>query len=501
MIKRITAAVFLIITPLLLFAQYKNNKWLWGYYGTPTLPSGGSKMIFNNNTRTISYDPRNLWINGTFSGLSDKDESWFIYSNGAAICNKNHDTLVNGGGLGPGADPISIEGLKGFAQVVFFPGDTINQRHYLFHQNTNLFIPNHPSGNQPSSFQLYYSIIDPLAVNGRGEIISKNNLIINDTIENGNVLAVRHSNGRDWWVVVKKFFVGKFYAILVTPDSVYAPISYTDLSPLGVVGGQACFSPNGNHYASFSSISQLRIYDFNRCTGILYNYRGKFITGNLAGFTSFSPNSRFLYISSMDTLWQFDMQAPDVTASQTFIAKYDGFTDTILGTSTIFWSHWLAPDGKIYILSNQLSRKLHVINNPDMPGQACNFQQHAVDLLTYIQGYTCPTPINLALYQQPGSPCDTLGVGNSKMQITNSALKITPNPSDGIFSIEYIPQRISGMLYIYDIAGKEVYKENVSPFSSIKNLNLSRLLNNGIYAVCLVFGNTRLMSKIIIEDF
>jgi hypothetical protein len=87
------------------------------------------------------------------------------------------------------------------------------------------------------------------------------------------------------------------------------------------------------------------------------------------------------------------------------------------------------------------------------------------------------------------------------MQITNSALKITPNPSDGIFSIEYIPQRISGMLYIYDIAGKEVYKENVSPFSSIKNLNLSRLLNNGIYAVCLVFGNTRLMSKIIIEDF
>ncbi len=471
-------------------AQYLNNKWLWGVYGNPPLPSGGSKMVFNNNIRTISYDPRNLWISGTYSGLSDKDESWFVYSNGAAICNKNHDTLVNGSDLGPGAEAISIQGLKGIAQVIFFPGDTVNQRHYLFHQNTQLSLPGHPSGNQPSSLQLYYSVIDPLAANGRGEILSKNNLVINDTLENGNVLAVRHANGRDWWVVVKKFFVGKFYAILVTPDSVYAPISYTDLSPLGVVGGQACFSPNGNHYASFSSTSQLRIYDFNRCTGILDNYRGKFITNHIAGSTSFSPNSRFLYISNLDTLWQFDMQAPDIFMSQTFIAKADSFA---------FWWHWLAPDGKIYIVGSQLGRKLHIINNPDMPGLACNFQQHSVALPTYIQGNTSPTPINLALYQLLGSPCDTLGLGNPKMQIANSSLKITPNPSDGIFSIAYIPQRVSGMLYVYDIAGNEVYKEYVSPFTSIKNLDLREKLNSGIYAISMVFGNNRVIGKVIVK--
>jgi len=480
-------------------AQYLHNKWLWGEYGNPPLPFGGSKMVFNNNTPTISIDPRNLWINGTFSGLSDKGESWFIYSNGAAICNKNHDTIVNGNDLGPGAEPISIQGLKGIAQVIFFPGDTINQRHYLFHQNTKLTLPGHPVGNQPSSLQLYYTVINPTGNGGQGEIVSKNNLVINDTIDNGNVLAVRHANGRDWWVVVKKFYSNKFYATLVTPDSVYTPITYNTQSPIYFLGGQACFSPDGKYYASFSTNSQLKIYDFNRCTGMLSNYREKIITYNICGFTSFSPNSRFLYISSMDTLWQFDMQAPDVTSSQTFIAKYDGFTDTILGTSTIFWSHWLAPDGKIYILSNQLSRKLHVINNPDMPGQACNFQQHAVDLLTYIQGYTCPTPINLALYQQPGSPCDTLGVGKPKMQIANSVLKITPNPSNGIFNIEYIPQRISGMLYVYDIGGKEVYREYVSPYSSIKNLDLSYKLNNGMYAVCLVIGNNTLTQKVMIQ--
>jgi hypothetical protein len=478
-------------------AQYLHNKWLWGEFGTPPPPFGGSKMVFNNSTRTISLDPRNLWINGTFSGLSDTDESWFIYSNGAAICNKNHDTLVNGSDLGPGAEPISIQGLKGIAQVIFFPGDTINQRHYLFHQNTQLTLPGHPAGNQPSSLQLYYTVINPTGNGGQGEVISKNNLIINDTLENGNVLAVRHANGRDWWVVVKKFYVDLFYAILVTPDSVYAPISYSSQAPIAIVGGQACFSPNGEYYASFSS--NLRVFDFDRCNGVASNYRGKFISAILAGGLSFSPNSRFLYISKTDTLWQFDMQAPDVLSSQTFIAKYDGFVDSISGTGTIFWTHWLAPDGKIYIISTQLNRRVHIINNPDMPGQACDFQQHAIQLPTYIQGYTIPTPINLALYHNPDSPCDTLGVGSPKLQNTNSVLKITPNPSDGIFSIEYIPQRVSGMLYVYDIAGTEVYREYVSPYTSIKNLALSEKLNNGMYAVCLVFGNNTLTQKIIIQ--
>jgi hypothetical protein len=133
-----------------------------------------------------------------------------------------------------------------------------------------------------------------------------------------------------------------------------------------------------------------------------------------------------------------------------------------------------------------------------MPGQACDFQQHSVSIPT-VNNWTTPTSINLALYQLPGSPCDTLGVGNPKMQITNSVLKITPNPSEGIFSIEYIPQRVSGMLYVYDIAGKEVYREYVSPFSSIKNLDLSRQLNNGMYALCLVFGNNTLTQKVIIQ--
>jgi hypothetical protein len=81
----------------------------------------------------------------------------------------------------------------------------------------------------------------------------------------------------------------------------------------------------------------------------------------------------------------------------------------------------------------------------------------------------------------------------------SSELKITPNPSDGIFSIEYTPQRVSGMMYVYDIAGIEVYKEYISPFTSIKNLDLREKLNSGIYAISIVFGNNRVIGKVIVK--
>jgi hypothetical protein len=47
--------------------------------------------------------------------------------------------------------------------------------------------------------------------------------------------------------------------------------------------------------------------------------------------------------------------------------------------------------------------------------------------------------------------------------------------------------------------GKEVYREYVSPYTSIKNLDLSAKLNNGMYALSLVFGQERETKTIVIE--
>jgi hypothetical protein len=479
-------------------AQFKNNIWLSGQEGINPPPWGGNKIVFDGNNRTISPDNRNTNFSGCFAGISDTDNNWFLYTNGVVVCNKNHDTITNGSNLSPnGLDYNSGLGRVIPGQAVFLP---FSNKIYLFHQNENQGWTNIPSIN-PYSPNLFYSVIDPLANSGHGAIVSKNNIIAVDTLEIGKINTVRHANGRDWWIIVKRFYYDKFYALLVTPDSVFAPIEYNLSVPFTALGGQACISPNGMYYAGFSSGDhQLRIYDVDRCSGRLENYRQKFITNRTAGSTSFSPNSRFLYISSIDSLWQFDMLAQDVLSSQTFISRYDGYLDSSFTNlkPTTFWWHWLAPDGKIYIVTGSQSRKLHVINKPDLLGQLCDFQQHSVNLPA-VNLKTIPATVNYMLKQLPDSPCDTLGVGIQQIKIKDLELQIFPNPSNGKFSLEYLPQRQSGMLYVYDMTGKEVFREYVSPYTSLKNIDISNKLSNGMYAVSLVFGEMRETKTIVIN--
>lgn len=43
----------------------------------------------------------------------------------------------------------------------------------------------------------------------------------------------------------------------------------------------------------------------------------------------------------------------------------------------------LAPNGKIYMTTGSGTDRLHVINEPDLGGQECLFQQHQIQLPCY----------------------------------------------------------------------------------------------------------------------
>ncbi len=116
----------------------------------------------------------------------------------------------------------------------------------------------------------------------------------------------------------------------------------------------------------------------------------------------------------MDTLWQFDIQAFDFLSSQTFIAEQDGFIETLLGFGNRLWYHWYGTDGKIYMRATSFSRELHVINNPNESGTACNFQQPSVYFLTFNNGKTS-NYINIELLEVPSSKCDSLNVGGNEL--------------------------------------------------------------------------------------
>ncbi len=498
--KSVGAMLFICIAPIFTIAQNKNNKWLFGIAPQYSAPYNGSKLEFTNNSLNISYHPKNIWQYSCFSAISDLNDNWFMYTNGSVICNANHDTINNGDSLSPGGDDYwRISGYPGPGMALFLPSPNNNGLYYLFHKNSINGANGFPAPNRARSLQLYYTKINSLGGNSV-QAFDKNTVLIDDTLEVGTLNAIRHANGRDWWLLNKRFYYNDLYTILVTPNGIDTIFKQTMAGIRTYFEGQSSISPNGEHYAFFSPSMQLRIYDFDRCIGMLTNYRTKFISWGISGATSFSPNSRFLYINKIDSLWQFDLQAPDVLASQTLVGVYDGFIDSTTGNSTSFVYQWLAPDGKIYMTSGLSPRRyLHVINNPDEPGLNCNFTQHAIFLPTYNDN-TIPTYVNLDLKQVPGSPCDTLGVGITPLSLgEGQEVRSYPNPSNGNISIEYPVQEISGMLYVYDVNGKLVYNEYVSPYTYIKNINLQGKLSSGMYALSMVFGQQRFLGKMMVE--
>jgi len=117
-----------------------------------------------------------------------------------------------------------------------------------------------------------------------------------------------------------------------------------------------------------------------------------------------------MYVSAWDHIYQFDLQASNITPSRDTVAVYDGFEAPIGNTTyqTRFYLMQNTPNGKIYISCPGVnSRYLHVIDQLDSAGVACNVLQHHIELPAYnLLGL--PNLPNFRLGALPGSPCDTL---------------------------------------------------------------------------------------------
>ncbi|MCB0636537.1 MAG: hypothetical protein KDC54_07950, partial [Lewinella sp.] len=210
----------------------------------------------------------------------------------------------------------------------------------------------------------------------------KDQVILEDTIDAGKLTAVRHGNGRDWWLVIQEWDKAFIYRYLIAQDTIeaYPPQAIGEATPTGL--GQAKFSPDGTHYARLNIVSlggdqYIDIFNFDRCTGefsnpIQFTYRDTALMGGLA----FSPNSRFLYVSSFRFIYQYDLEAADIPASVIRIAE------PMLPSSKVYYLAQLAPDGKIYISTQGSSDSLHIIHHPNRRGVACDFEHLGLALTT-----------------------------------------------------------------------------------------------------------------------
>jgi hypothetical protein len=461
------------------FAQPNHDYiWMFGDEGTDTLHSGLSLINFNQSLieiKKVPYTGLNTKIYVSNATMSDADGNLAFYTNGCAIYNSEHQVMENGDEINPGDvhdDYCDIIGYPGGKQsCLALPWPDSSDLYLLFHQPHELIsIP--PFGFDFYFPFLYCSVIDMKKGNGMGEVVEKNQVIIQDTLNPGHITAVKHANGRDWWVLVPERQSARYHTLIVTPTGVVDTFSQEVGIPFlyeGEGSGQACFSPDGLKYMRYTYSDGLHLFDFDRQTGMLSNFfhiPGHPGTWSFGG-AAFSPSGRYLYtIDLSDYLYQYDLWASDIAASKTLVAEYDGYKENNFW-STDFGDMQLGPDCRIYIATNPNTSYLHVIDNPDNPPPGVNVIQRAVKLPAKHQGLAIPNFPNYRLDSIPTYPCDSniVLIPHDPSWVwerpaARERLQAWPNPSAGNFTLS-LPQT-AGRLVIFDPLGREVWRRELA---------------------------------------
>lgn len=365
-------------------------------------------MTFDTCPPEIVSEYRDVDFYITNSSISNHYGELLAYTNGYCIANAWNDTMQGGESINNLDYNVYQDVLP--QGTLFLPQPGNDSIFYLFHEQSFL-----DPTTVPYSFVLLaqYSIINVYANNGRGKVIKANIPLLEDTLCYGKLTAAKHGNGRDWWVIIPAFNKPKYYKYLLTPHGI-------DTFPPQVIGnarlsglGQAVFSPDGTKYASMNNLGYdygcwIEILDFNRCSGWFTNYTG-IKKDSISTFgLCISPNSRLLYFSTGEFLFQYDLWSDNIESSELVIAEYDGFANPL---PTIFGMSQLAPDGKIYVSSNWNVKNYHIIHYPNLVGDNCHVDQHAYHV-PRLTSKSIPTFPYYRLGPLDGSSCDTLGIDN-----------------------------------------------------------------------------------------
>mgnify|MGYP001194478195 FL=1 len=495
----------IILLQIILFAnsclsQGYNHTWLLGYHPNVNNPFDTMAQIdFNISSFSIVNYQRKIPFRGfTQANISDANGNLLMSSNGAWIANSTGDTMMNGSFLGYDSYiNANAQGLSLVYANTLIPYPADSSKYVLFHHSTEY------DGFSYPVYSINYSVIDITKDGGLGAVDSVQKYVtaIQDTFNCG-IAACRHANGRDWWVVAQKHDTDTIYKILFTTNGIASVTTQKLNVPKAWYNvSQLTFSPDGKKFVYQTYIpnqpdsSYILTFDFDRCSGLFTTHNPVFVNRGYIWGLAFSPNSQFVYACTTDKLYQLDLNTNNLDT----IATYDGFNSPYTWCCpTTFFNCYLAANGKIYITCGNAIQHIHEINYPDSTGTACDFQQHAIPIDCYHRGSVPNHPNYYLGCDTTQTTCPCLITGFNEVKQHDFKFSISPNPSNGSFKIIYLlPQNKSGTLQIFDITSKQVYKQNLPPWSTMQYISLPKLAN-GVYNCTITSNNERVHKKLVV---
>ncbi|MDX1913456.1 MAG: hypothetical protein SFV22_18315, partial [Saprospiraceae bacterium] len=221
--KRTTLHIFLSVLPLLSFAQKHDYVWIVGDNNSLTDSTrGGSVINFDSSPPNVYYNYRELNMFSSNSSVCNINGILQFYSNGCDVAGIDDTLLENGEDINPGTahqikcDQENDGYAGGYQSMLTLPLPEDSNVYYLFHKRVSItFNP-----VEVKTDRLFYSRIDMSQNFGRGSVMEKNVSVMSGDISYGELTAVKHANGKDWWLVTPKRNSNEFYIFRFTKEGI-----------------------------------------------------------------------------------------------------------------------------------------------------------------------------------------------------------------------------------------------------------------------------------------
>ncbi len=374
--KKIILLFVLLFSLITFHCIAQQQSWNW-YFGT------GAAINFSSGNPVAVTGCGMNQAEGCAT-ISDVGGNLLFYTDGVTVWNANNVVMANGNGLAGGASSNSNQASTQSAIIVPKPDSA--GIYYIFTSAANT-----------ASVGICYSEVDMSLNAGMGGVTLKNHSTFNPACE--KLVAVKHCNGIDYWVLAHNWNSNGYYAYLITNSGVATPVITNVGSNATIFDNEGYLkaSPNGKKLAcAFEANGIVELYDFDNATGIPYNPITIQMTAGYYPYgLSFSPDNTKVYVTCnypYYPLYQFDISTYTYTAI--VASQYTVTTPIFYGGAL-----QLGADNKIYVAVTD-STYLNVINAPNTAGAGCSYTRHAI-ALSGTSRYGLPNFIDANLTSSP----------------------------------------------------------------------------------------------------
>ena len=446
-----------IVVQTQVIGQKYDQQWPFGWGITREQSFGVSMLDFNADKVEMYYQmpanrPSRLGANGSF--VCDKEGQFILGTDNCRIFDNRMFTIEGGEDMNPGPTNdghCDNSDYPSFYSSLILPEVTNDSIYYVIHKDAEIDIV----FQDVHTKNLYLTVV--VRRTNSSFYVREKNLLLKKNLLQGRLTAILSEKDNKWWVNLTGHNSNQYFRFKIGGLEKFEGPFTQNIGPVQNADEawffQSAFSPNGTMYAVNNTAHGVMLFDFDIKTGEFSNYRNvQFPNMDNHQGICFSPNSKYVYVTTAENLYQIDIGSKEVIhIAQHWEPGEDGWP---VGIGFLH----SGPDCRIYVSPSATNFYLHTILYPDRKGKDCEFALRAFRTPTNID-FGMP---NLPMYRY-NYGCDSTIQWplSSSVEFENlePQISIFPNPVSGHLNISSLAHFKTEKLLIYNALGQFYYSE------------------------------------------